>query len=84
MKWYTCIIHIEKHVSPVQVFHTRAETPTEAVIRAHRWILDGEQTWTAEDIDVPWLFEGRLDSPRSEIDWDAVNAAVSCSEGGAL
>ena len=62
MKWWTCIIHNARHVTPVQWFHTRAETPAEAARNAHRWALDGEgELWAAEDVDVPLVFEGRLE-----------------------
>lgn len=78
MKWFTCIIHMTRHVHPVQLFHTRAEDATQAVVHAHRWILDGEPQWTPEDIDVPKVFEGRFDE--QTVDWDVVNAAIGWVE----
>jgi hypothetical protein len=62
MNWYTCIIHVEDHVSPVQWFHTRAANPGEAELNARRWFLSGEgEMWTPDDIDVPLVFAGKLD-----------------------
>jgi hypothetical protein len=68
MTWYTCILHVPRHVSPVSWFHTRAATPTEARKNAERWFLDGDGSqWTYDDIDVPMVFEGRLE-PHQEGD----------------
>lgn len=79
MKWYTCIIHMPRHVSPLQLFHTRAENATDAVVYATRWMLDGQ--WTPEDIDVPLVFEGRLEPASSiDIDIDGVNAAIGWTD----
>jgi hypothetical protein len=62
MAWYTCIIHVPRHVSPVSWFHTRAASADEAARNAVRWFLDGEGSrWGPDDIDVPLVFEGRLE-----------------------
>lgn len=59
MKWFTCIVYVENHVTRVQYFHTRAETVEQAEANALKWFRDGE----AEDIevDVPHIFEGKLE-----------------------
>lgn len=78
MKWYTCIIHNMRHVTPVQFFHTRAENATEAVVKVHRWVLEGEPQWTPENIDVPFVFEGLHE--KESVDWDAVNKAIGWTD----
>jgi hypothetical protein len=61
MTWYTCIVHVPLHVSPVSWFHTRAASPDEARQNAARWFLNGEESqWGPDDVDVPLVFEGRL------------------------
>jgi hypothetical protein len=60
MKWYTCVIHIEHHISPVQWFHTRAENTADAERNALAWINDGDPDWDSEQVDIPLIFEGRI------------------------
>lgn len=59
MNWYTCILHVANHVTPVQYFFTRAVGPDDAGANAVKWLIDGDPDWTREDIDVPIIFEGR-------------------------
>lgn len=63
MNSYTCILHIPRHISPVQWFLTRANSPAQAARNAIRWFLDGDGSadWTEKDIDVPLVFAGRLE-----------------------
>lgn len=58
MKWYTCIVHVEGHINPVQYFHTRADSPGDAEKHAEAWMADPQ--WEGR-IDVEFVFEGRLE-----------------------
>lgn len=62
MKWYTCIVHVPWHVSPVQYLHTRAETPQEAEKRAEAWLTEPDK----EKPDVEFVFEGKLEPEAME------------------
>ncbi len=65
MNWYTCIIHNPNHVTPVQYFYTRAETPIAAEANALQWIFDGdpemEKPAKRDVIDVPLVFLGKIE-----------------------
>ncbi len=60
MNWFTCIMHVPRHISPVQYFHTRAEHGEQAKANAVKFFLDGDGSQFEEkDVDVPFVFEGR-------------------------
>lgn len=65
MKWYTCIIRVPGHINDVQYFHTRAEDCKIAEAHALNWIFDGDPNYAKpsqrDKVDVPLIFEGRLD-----------------------
>lgn len=68
MKWYTCIIHIPRHISPVQLFHTRAINRRAAKKRAKTWAREGVVNPEARaDIEVPFVFEGRHDDSETKV-----------------
>lgn len=65
MNWYTCIIENQNHVTPVQYFHTRAESPAKAEENAFAWEFSGEPKaadpeWR-DRVDVPFVFAGRIE-----------------------
>ncbi len=68
MKWYTCIIHIPLHISPVQLFHTRAYTRKEAETRALLWArADAPTRGKRIEIEVRFVFEGKHDDSETKV-----------------
>lgn len=67
MKWYTCILNVKNHVTPIQWFHTRAENPDEAAKHAAKWMSDGGTFGlTLNEFDVSLVFEGKLEPVRTD------------------